>query len=163
MPQPGDWGLTQIGGLSGLAVRVAQWLRGSGWSNYQHALLLLDDGTVLEAEPGGARITPLEGYGKPITWSSWPLTDAQRAEVVLVTRTKVGVPYSVLTYISLVLLRLHIRPDWVVRRVESDGEEICSELVDRVYLEAGLHLFDDGRLPGDVDPAELEQVLRGPL
>ena len=32
---------------------------------------------------------------------------------------------------------------------------ICSQLVDEAYARAGVQLFDDGRLPGDVTPADL--------
>ena len=36
---------------------------------------------------------------------------------------------------------------------------ICSQLVDQCYLEAGIHLYDDGRDPGDVTPADLAELV----
>jgi hypothetical protein len=36
---------------------------------------------------------------------------------------------------------------------------ICSQLVDEAYLRAGVHLFDDGRDPGDVTPGDLLYVI----
>jgi hypothetical protein len=38
---------------------------------------------------------------------------------------------------------------------------ICSQLVDRCYDIAGVHLFDDGRKPGDVSPGDLSRCLGG--
>lgn len=35
-------------------------------------------------------------------------------------------------------------------------------LVDQIYLDADLHMFNDGRWPGYVSPAALRQVLTGP-
>lgn len=36
---------------------------------------------------------------------------------------------------------------------------ICSQLVDQALADAGFHVFDDGRLPQDVVPAELFRAL----
>lgn len=66
-----------------------------------------------------------------------------------------GVPYSALDYAALGLLHLHLPSTWVRRRVETSGHLICSALVDRAMCRAGLHLFTDGRYPGDVMPADL--------
>jgi hypothetical protein len=37
---------------------------------------------------------------------------------------------------------------------------ICSQLVDQCYQDAGVHLFADGRWPGDVTPADLYRLIR---
>lgn len=44
---------------------------------------------------------------------------------------------------------------WLREYVNRTGHLICSALVDRAYLTAGIHLFDDGRFPGDVTPQDL--------
>jgi hypothetical protein len=44
--------------------------------------------------------------------------------------------------------------------VADEGHLICSQLVDEAYLRAGVHLFDDGRLPGDVTPGDLWWLLQ---
>jgi hypothetical protein len=43
--------------------------------------------------------------------------------------------------------------------IADSGHLICSQLVDLCYLRAGAHLFDDGRLPGDVTPGDLWKLL----
>lgn len=166
-PRAGDFGLTTIHGLSGVLVGLGQILRGdrpmkSAW-RYRHAFLVLDNGELIQAEPSGAMIVPLWDYDDDqVTYSSWDLTDEQRAAIVQHGRAMTGVGYDWLTYVSLVLHGLHIRPDWVTKRVESNCEQICSELVDRAYTLAGLQVFRDRRRPGDVTPANLALVLEGP-
>jgi hypothetical protein len=41
------------------------------------------------------------------------------------------------------------------KRVEDSKHLICSAFVDRVMDRAGIHLYDDGRLSGDVTPSDL--------
>lgn len=162
MPLPGDFGLVSITGTVGRLIRVGQYLNGDGFRNFEHAFVVLDGGMLLEAEPGGARIRPLAQYdGTNVTYSDWPLTDVQRDRIVQ-ARSLVGTPYSVLDYLSLVLVRLHIRPGWVARYVVNTGHMICSQMVDFCYVQAGVHLFDDGRIPGDVTPGDLATVLHAP-
>jgi hypothetical protein len=162
-PLPGDFGLVSISGIGGLLVRIGQWLLGDGWSDFHHAFLVLDNGEILEAEPGGARIVPLSNYdGTNAVYSDWDLTDAQRADLVAAARPLVGTPYSWLDYLSLALVRFRIRPEWLKRYVADTGHLICSQLCDLVYLRAGLHMFQDGRDPMDVTPGDLTRVLTGP-
>lgn len=161
-PRPGDFGLSTIGGLLGRFVSFCQLVVGDP-SRYQHAFLVLDDHTVVEAQPGGARITPLEHWlshrgNRPLAFSEASLTDPQRAELVAAGRALVGTPYSFLDYLSLALLARGRRPKWVVRRVKNSGHLICSQLVDQVYRQVGLQLFADGRDSGDVTPGDLAYV-----
>jgi cell wall-associated NlpC family hydrolase len=162
--KPGDFFLVAISGRVGLLIKVLQWLNGDGWTGFQHAGILLDDGTVLEAEPGGARIAPVSEYdGSDITYSSWDLTDAQRASVVAVARTQVGVPYSALDYLVLALHRFHIQAPGLRARIATSKRAICSQLCDQIYHAAGLNMFTDGRYPGYVTPGDLVQALAGPV
>ena len=161
-PQPGDFGLSTIGGPLGKFVSFAQLVVGDP-SRYQHAFLVLDDDTVVEAQPGGARITPLDRWlanegRKPLAFSVADLTPVQRASLVAAGRRLVGTPYSFLDYLSLALLARGTRPKWVVRRVRNSGHLICSQLVDLVYRQAGLQLFADDRDSGDVTPGDLAYV-----
>ncbi len=43
--------------------------------------------------------------------------------------------------------------------VASSKHMICSQLVDFVYMQSGIHLFNDGRWPGYVTPADLASLL----
>lgn len=162
-PKPGDFGLVSIRGIAGLGVRIGQWLNGDGLLDYHHAFVVLDRGEILEAEPGGARIRPLSQYdGTNAIYSSWDLTDDQRAAIVREARPLLGTPYSVLDYLSLALHRLHIPAPHLRRYIADSGHLICSQLVDLAYERAGIQLFDDGRWPGDVTPGDLTLVLTGP-
>jgi uncharacterized protein YycO len=161
----GQFGLSIIGGGLGRAIWLGQAIIGDR-SRWTHAFLVLDEKSVVEAMPDGARIAPLKPYlelekRSLAAFSRLTLTDEQRATVVQVGREFEGVPYSFLDYVSLSLEHLHVRPPWVQHRVESSGRMICSQLVDRAYDIAGVHLFDDGRKPGDVTPGDLSRCLLG--
>lgn len=161
-PEPGDFGVCRVGGWVGRLIRIGQWLNGDGFSDYEHAFIVTNRfGDIVEAQPGGARFGP-NGYADEHTvYSSWDLTDEQRLTICEVAGSLIGTPYSVLDYFSLALHRLHIRPWWLERYVASTRHMICSQLVDHVYQRAGIHLFHSG-WPGDVTPARLLQVLKGP-
>jgi hypothetical protein len=163
MPLPGDFGLVSITGTVGRLIRVGQYLNGDGFRDFEHAFVVLNNGGLLEAEPGGARLRDLSEYdGTNVTYSDWPLTDQQRDRIVDAALSLVGTPYSVLDYLSLTLVRLHLRPGWVARYVANTGHMICSQLTDECYARAGVHLFADGRIPGDVTPGDLATVLHAP-
>jgi hypothetical protein len=176
---PGSFFLARISGVTGYLIQLGQAIAGDG-SRWTHAGIVLDaDGTVLEAEPGGARIANLSEYaGRPLLISDAPVQTyvaglnsgtpngsiasaalfgqvAIRKTIVTEAQKLVGVPYSALDYLALALLHLHLPSSWVRNRVEWSGHMICSQLVDAIYERAGLHLFTDGRLPGDVAPADL--------
>jgi hypothetical protein len=71
-------------------------------------------------------------------------------------RERTGVPYSFADYLYLGLEHWGVRSDWLRRRIASSGHMICSQLVDSVYSDARVHLFDDGRWPQDVTPGDLD-------
>jgi hypothetical protein len=157
--RPGDYLLLQITGKLGFAIRVGQALAGD-FSAYTHAAIVMDDGTLVAAQPGGARVDNLEEAlaSRPVAVSRNPLSPSERAKIVASARAAVGMPYSFLDYLSIVLLALRVRPEWLRRYVASTGHLICSQLVDVVYNSAGIHLFTDGRTPGDVTPGDLAYV-----
>jgi hypothetical protein len=117
----------------------------------------------VEAEPGGARIGNLSRYaGHPLLICDAPVTlaggdeAATRARVVAEASKLLGTPYSFLDYLALALLHLHLPlASWVRKRVETSKHLICSALCDRAYMNAGISLFNDGRLVGDVMPSDL--------
>ncbi|NUR00868.1 MAG: hypothetical protein HOY79_31380 [Streptomyces sp.] len=162
-PLPGDFGVVHIVGGVGLMIRVGQWLNGDGFADYEHAFVFVGDGQVVEAQPGGAHETALSDYdGRTLAWSTdkVPVTDQQRQDIVTAARSYIGVPYSFADYLSLTLARLHLRLPAVKRYVASTHHMICSQLVDQCYLDAGIHLFADGRRPGDVTPGDLYKLIR---
>lgn len=170
--QPGDIILTQITGRIGKLIEFGQWLNGNGFIDFEHAALYKGDGTVIEAEPGGARERPLSDYtGRPQFWSTGilQLTDTQRMLIVnaAVGYTKAnggkGVPYSFLDYDALAAHRLGIPVPGLQRYIASTGHMICSQLVDQCYADAGVHLFTDDRWPGYVTPGDLYDLLRSEI
>ncbi|GGX26766.1 hypothetical protein [Streptomyces chryseus] len=159
-PLPGDFALTKIRGLTGALVGAGQALIGDG-APVHHAFVYVGDGQIVQAMPGGAELIQLEDASEPVVWSTWklPLTTEQRAQIAAHAIRLVGTPYSYLDYVSLGLAHFRIRPAWVTDFIASTGHLICSQLVDEVYLRAGVRLFVDGRLPGDVTPGDLWKLL----
>jgi hypothetical protein len=167
VPRPGDIFLTQIGGLLGLVIRVAQGLLVGDWSRYTHAGIILEDGTVIAAQPRGARIDPLTSIIDDRPLAILPVPDwaeDRRDEIVAAARMLEGHPYGFLDYLYIGFMRLErkagyrVTPRWLTRFVASDRSLICSAFADKVWCKNGLHLFDDGRLHGEVSPGDLAHV-----
>ncbi|MEV8095907.1 hypothetical protein [Kitasatospora sp. NPDC085879] len=148
----------------GRLIRIGQWLNGDGFADYEHAFVYLGGGQLVEAQPGGAELRPLSVYdGRPALWSTgrYALTDAQRAAIAAAARGYIGVPYSAADYVALAAHRFHLPVGPLIKGyVASSRHMICSQLVDQCYLDAGVHLFSDGRWPGYVTPADLAGLLR---
>lgn len=159
-PQPGDFALTKIRGVIGAVINAGQYLVGDG-SPVQHALVYVGNGEIVQAMPGGAELIRLEDASEPVLWSTGRilLTPVERRLICLKARGLVGTPYSFLDYASIALAHYRIRPRWIRDFVADSGHLICSQLVDEAYLRAGVHLFDDGRIPGDVTPGDLWKLL----
>ncbi|PYC86618.1 hypothetical protein C7C46_05650 [Streptomyces tateyamensis] len=150
-------------GDTGRLIRIGQWLNGDGFADYEHAFLLVGDGEVIEAEPGGARQASLTEYtGRLIRWSTgrFELTNDQRAAVIAAARGYLKVPYSFLDYAALAAHRFRLPGSTLLRGYVADTRhQICSQLVDQCYQDAGIKLFDDGRWTGYVTPADLGRLL----
>lgn len=157
----GDIGFSRIGGFTGLWVSLGQWIIGDG-CRYTHVYIVLDDDTVIEAMPGGARIASIHGRHPDegmFYYSRLPLTTEQREAIVREARALIarpgGVPYSFMDYVALALARFSIKPKWLRDYIEGSGRMICSQLVDYIYCKAGIKLFNDGRLNQEVTPGDL--------
>lgn len=159
-PQVGDFALTKIRGITGRAISAGQYLIGDA-APVQHAMIYVGRGDIVQAMPGGAELIPLEEASPVVAWSTGhvDLDWAQRAALTWHALALVGTPYSFLDFASLALERFHVRPRWVRDYVQSTGHLICSQLVDEVYRRAGVPLFDDGRIPGDVTPGDLWRLI----
>lgn len=154
MPKPGDMGFSIIKGALGFWVGLAQYLNGDG-SKWSHVFVVLDDNTVMEAMPGGAKITPIEEYLGTAVFIDWGATDEQRKLIVEEAKKLVGTPYGFVDYFALALVRLNIRPNWLVKYIKNSQRLICSALADMVYNKAGITIFKDGRMWHDVTPGDL--------
>ena len=98
--------------------------------------------------------------GRPVAFG-WmiPLTMQQRERIVAEATGLLNAQYSWLTYFYLAGVRLGIRPKWLRNRVARADKVICSSFVDLAYQRAGVALFQDGRIPGDVTPGDLANML----
>jgi hypothetical protein len=161
-PRPGMFGLVQGEGLVGAGIRLGQRLIGDR-SPYTHAFVVVDDDQIVEAQPQGAILAPRSKYDQYTVTYSWSITLSGREEHKIVTRalSLIGTRYGFSDYLALALHHWRIRPPRLERYIASNNRMICSQLVDEVYLNAGIHLFSDGRAPGDVTPGDLARVLQG--
>lgn len=143
-------------------------------SRQNHAGVCLGDGRTVEAQAKGAvikteqdnarviygdrlslRIDWLDSIARPGgTTPTW--ANARIADEAL---KLVGTPYGFVDIAALALADLGWRQRWLERIVDRQHALICSQLVDQAYLNAGVHLFSDGRMPGRVDPGDLEQII----
>ena len=159
MPLPGDFACVSMGGEAGRLVALGERLNGDAFTQYQHAFVYMGASKIVEAEPGGAQERPLQGYGS-IVWSTGkiPLTAAQRGKIVAAAAGYIGTDYSFLDYFALAARRLHIPVPGLRRYIASTGHMICSQLVSRCYLDAGVPLFP-GEWTGYNTPADLAAIL----
>lgn len=160
-PQPGDIGLTTITGPVGRLIKVGQWLNGDGFGPYQHAFIVLPGDRLIEAMPGGAIVDELSKYNdrEVLYVSPADLTPAQRKAIGDCALKYQDVPYSFLDYLALALRRFHIRLPGLRKFISTTGHMICSQLTDRAYLDAGQHIFGDGRWEGYVTPMAIANEL----
>lgn len=153
MPEAGDFGVVRTKGFVAWMIRLAT------RSKYNHAFICLADGSVVEAQPGGAIHDPLGYTLGNAEFSHIVLSPTQRAAICEAALLCVGVPYNWLDIVSIGLLQYGIKPKFIRTRVEHSRNLICSQLVDFCYLLAGVHLFNDGRLPMDVTPEDLATLI----
>jgi hypothetical protein len=171
-PQLGDYACRNMGGTSGALITLGEWLNGDGFSEYDHAEIFVGKadangplGYTMGAYPGGARLVPLypgqTENGNGFLWSTgkFDLTDQQRQSIVYNALLCKGIPYSSADYFALALHRLHVPVPELKASIADSKRMICSQLCDWAYLAAGVHLFNDGRWPGYVTPADLANLI----
>ncbi|GAA3268574.1 hypothetical protein [Streptomyces lavendulae] len=161
IPTPGDIGLVRVTSPTGALIRVGQWLNGDGFGDYQHAFLVLPEGRLIEAAPKGTRVGPSSDYDNAHVLYVCPpdLTPPQRQAICAAALPYIGVPYSFLDYGAIAAHRFHLPVPGLRRYIASTRHQICSQLVDQCYEDAGVRLFTDGRWPGYVTPMALYDLL----
>lgn len=168
VPLPADFVCVPMHGTSGEMIRIGQWLCGDGFHNFEHAEVKINNTQTMAAYPGGAaeQTIPAEQWQAGWLWSTGAirLTDTQRNSIVATAIALKGTPYSALDYFAIAGHRLHVPdPDGELKDYIADSKHmICSQLVDYCYMMAGVHLFNDGRWPGYVTPADLANVIQHP-
>jgi len=157
--KPGDLGFTRITGFTGWWVNLGQALTGDA-CRYTHVFVVMDDDTVLEAMPNGARFAPLDReYKTDVVYTRLPLSPEQRTQVVVEARRlmsrKGGIPYSFTDYLALALAHWGFKPKWLRNYISKSGRMICSQLADYLLSHSGFDVFSDDRLSQDVTPGDL--------
>ena len=164
IPEPGDFACVSVHGAGGRLIHLVEDLDGAIWDMYQHVELYVGGGQVVEAEPGGARTRDLRAYVTPGQLTLWStgrihLTAAQRDAIVTAAFGYIGTPYSWLDYAAIAAHRLRLPLPGLRAYVASTHHQICSQLIDQCFADAGVHLFEDGRWPGFVTPADLAGLI----
>jgi hypothetical protein len=167
--QPGDFAVVRLPGAVGRAIRLMEQLSG-GHSDYEHAIIGVEDGMIVEAEPGGAVCVPMHYPPEMVLWSTGtpfrhssgptaPVGPLTGSLIAAAARKYIGVPYSFADYAAIAAHCWHLPLPGLRDFVADDGHMICSQLCDQAFQDAGIQLFDDGRWPGFVTPASLAGLL----
>lgn len=157
--------MTDYTGQIGLVPHpVRFWPRAIAWATHSivyHTVLAIDNTRTISAEPGGAVFRPLNFWPDTI-WSHFDLTPEQQEDITNWGVRHIHTPYGWFTDAADALaLLLGLRtPKWVARYLSSEYVMNCSQLCDSAYRDAGIQLFDDGRLPSAVYPGSFEPIWR---
>jgi len=128
------------------------------YGHYNHCGVVDSTGDgMIEERPGGARRTAFVDipYQYIVFAPTYPYEGMAIAKTA---ESLIGTPYSFLDYVSMALLRLHIRPQFIVDAVASTKHWTCSGFVDYCWSQHG-KLFTDGRYIGDVTPGGLWSLI----
>lgn len=149
----GSFGVTATGGWA------AWWIRLGTFSRYNHTFIVGPGGRIVEANPSGAEFGHISQYPKARYNVQHEIPEGTRQRIWDNAVALVGTEYHWLDIAALALKFFHISVPWVNRRLQRSDRLICSQLVDLAYRRAGVYLFDDGRLPHDVTPGDLADLL----
>jgi hypothetical protein len=164
---PGDFAVVHSHAAVGQLVHLLQGISGGG-PDYEHVIVGLAQGRIVEAMPGGAVDVPFHYSPADVFWSTHRLpiamepSELQRSLIVNAARRYTGVGYSFADYAALAAHTWHLPAPGLERFVASTRHMICSQLADQCYQDAGVHLFSDGRWPGYVRPADLARLVGAP-
>jgi len=184
--QPGDFCCCPIAGDVGLGIEIGQWILAlaHGWPRakiramrpYDHAEIFVGQpdadapyGYTISAYPGndkpgrsGRRALPCPPAELPNSiWSSGliELTPAQRDGIVAWAEAHARVPYSFLDYVAIAAHALRLPIPGLRTYISRLNHLLCSQFCDADYAANGVHLWDDQRWPGYVDPLDLADLL----
>lgn len=156
------------GGILGWLIRLLT------RSRVNHAGICIGFGKTVEAQMSGAAVhnehdrSPEVIFGSVLFDRIQELHPGKNTEIAWQVSQLVGTKYNFLDLLALAWACRRDptgpleKPNRWQRRVMRDDRLICSQLVDLACLRAGVHLFSDGRLPGQVAPGDLEEVIANP-
>lgn len=114
---------------------------------------------IVEANPSGAALAPVSKYGQ-IFWSEAPEAGQGMFVAAAALRLR-GTPYSWVDVACIGITKTTGEdvPESIRKRINRKDRLMCSQLVDRSYHMAGIDLFTDGRIEGDVSPGDLYTLI----
>lgn len=150
-PPAGLYGVVKTRGLIPWIIRRAT--RGQ----FDHAFVILEDGAIIEAEPGGVKIGHLSEYyrNQVAINSDEEITVQQRAVVVATARAMVGKPYNDLAIADDGLESFGWHWRRLLKWASGDGEVVCSQLVAIAGQAAGLDWRGGAATATETTPAML--------
>ena len=155
MPEVGEFFVVRTNGWAAWLIRAVT------RSEVNHAGIYVGGGRVVEAQPSGAVLGYTIVYPGAI-WSGAAITQGRGQRIADAALGLRGTPYSWLDCLAIGLADIfgHALPKPIRDRLRLPNHLMCSQLVDTAYLAAGVHLFDDNRLPGDVSPGDLYDLIK---
>ena len=151
-PEPpiGSYGVVRTWGLFGILIRIGT------QHSMNHAFIYIGDGKIVQAAPRkGVYVSEATDWPKAYYNRHEVLTDAQRASIVANALSLVGRKYNFQGIFVMFLGCLGLKTKWAAKRLERTARLFCSQDVDQAYYLSGVHLFDDGRLFGQISPGDL--------
>jgi len=149
-PAPGDYGVVHTNGFFGKLIRLGT------LSRWNHAFVYIGNGQIVEANPSGVAISPVDKY--PAYYVAWnqheKLNEEQRMQIVAHAKSMVGVSYGFVDIANLAfrILGLKVIANTKIFKTASKRYGvICSELVAECYGAAGI----DFGSPISVTPGDL--------
>jgi len=157
-PAPGQFGVVRTKGFVGWLIRQGT------ESQVNHAFVVIDhDGTILEAQMGGAQYANLSKYdGYEIFYSEFALPPemCDPASLRATAATLRGRPYNFVDIGVITLMTVFgLRWKWLQDIAREEAYLICSQLVDVFFRLRSIILYADGRPTGLVTPGDLAKLL----
>lgn len=150
---PGDVIFTNMSQPARVIVKTGQMILNDD-CRYEHVAICVSHETGLEARPPAARFFKIE-QAHPSLYFRLPLSDDQRSLIQEQSWAADFPRYSWLTYPHLASIRLGLTNEGLSSKLMTSERRICSQLVDERLTKIGYHVFDDGRVYGDVTPGDL--------
>jgi len=147
--KPGDFGVVATTGFVAWAIRVVT------RSPYNHAYGYIGDGMIVEAQPGGAKISPLAKYdGRPQLRSQLALDPLRTVRVVRAYKEQVGIEYGFFDVAAIALSSIGI----VTSKLTDDDSVFCSQLI-AIGLHKGGVKFGTDKRPNRITPGDLANII----
>lgn len=163
-------GLFPVGAGQGLLFLTRRWWRMTSrwrtWWTRRHVAVINAPNSapvaIIQAMPKGCEVISIDP-ARHLTRScvyirpDYASRGIDYIAVMSAASAYVRTPYNFLTYAKLAAgaFRMRLTEAWLRKYMSTRKDMMCSQHVDQSLADAGWHVFDDGRLPQDVVPAEL--------